>query len=67
MYFVDLLIGAPNSNSVVLLKSNPTISMEVSLATNLDNNVIQSDNEEFQIQVCFKYTGDQVLPVDVSK
>ena len=41
--------------------------MEVSLATNLDNNVIQSDNEEFQIQVCFKYTGDQFLPVDVSK
>ena len=64
--YEDLLIGAPNSNRVVLLKSNPTISMEVSLATSLDNNVIQSNNEEFQIQVCFKYTGDQVLPVDVT-
>lgn len=65
----DLVIGAPGSDSVVMLKSNPTISMEVSLKTSLINpvNVIQDDDERFAIQVCFKYTGDKSSPPDVSK
>ncbi|VDI79795.1 integrin alpha 9 [Mytilus galloprovincialis] len=63
----DLVIGAPGSDSVVMLKSNPTISMEVSLKTSLINpvNVIQDDDERFAIQVCFKYTGDKSSPPDV--
>ncbi|XP_052095475.1 integrin alpha pat-2-like isoform X2 [Mytilus californianus] len=63
----DLVIGAPGSGSVVMLKSNPTISMEVSLKTSLVNpvNVIQDDDERFAIQVCFKYTGDKNSPPDV--
>ncbi|CAC5408553.1 ITGA2 [Mytilus coruscus] len=64
---LDLVIGAPGSDSVVMLKSSPTISMEVSLKTSLVNpvNVIQDDDERFAIQVCFKYTGDKSSPPDV--
>ena len=41
--------------------------MEVSLKTNLDNNIINDTTEQFTVEVCFKYLGTYDLPVDVSK
>ncbi|XP_060066113.1 integrin alpha-9-like [Ylistrum balloti] len=57
--FYDTLIGAFMSDKAVLMFSQPTINMQVTMmiGDTITNDIIMEDTEKFTVKLCFSYGG----------
>ncbi|XP_033762354.1 integrin alpha-9-like isoform X2 [Pecten maximus] len=57
--YYDTLIGAFMSDKAVLVYSQPTINMQVTMAIGgpITNDIVKEGTERFTVEVCFSYQG----------